>query len=117
MGPRMAVKPDPSVWLPLLESYRLTALPHDTVLEGILRADLHAGSREVLEAIAAWPEPAYLHHENGATEVVLVYQMKDDPGGRAWLHALLLALTLVTTLAAGALMGGSDPFRTRMLEL
>jgi Zn-dependent protease len=117
MGPRKAVKPDPSLWLPLLESYRLTALPHDTVLEGTLRADLHAGSPEVVEAIERWPAPAYLDHQDGVTDVVLVYALREDPRRIPWVHMVLAALTLMTTLAAGATMVGRDPLRTRVLEL
>src|SRR6056297_1337474 len=117
MGTRKAVKPDPGVWLPLLDSYKLTALPHDTVLEGTLRADLGGASPEVLAALEAWPAQAYLDHRDGVTDVVLVYQMRDEPRSIPWLHLALLAATLITTLAAGALMGGRDPFRTRVLEL
>ena len=116
MGAMEVVKPDPGVWLPLLDSYTLTNLPHDTVLEGTLRPELDAASPEVLAALEAWPAPAYLHHEAGVTEVVLVYQMKDEPRAIPWLHAVLLAATLITTMASGALMGGRDPFRTRMFE-
>ena len=117
MGTRKAVKPDPGVWLPLLDSYKVTALPHDTVLEGTLRADLDAASQEVLAALRAWPARAYLDHHQGATHVELVYQMRDEPRSIPWLHLALLAATLVTTLAAGALMDGRDPFRTQLLEL
>src|SRR5690606_20954810 len=49
MGGVEAVKTDPTVWIPLLESYRWTALSHDTVLEGTLLPGLDAASPEVLE--------------------------------------------------------------------
>ncbi|MEX2466290.1 MAG: site-2 protease family protein [Gemmatimonadota bacterium] len=117
MGLRKAVKPDPGVWLPLLDSYKLTALPHDTVLEGTLRPDLDGASPEVVAALEAWPAPAYLDHQSGVTHVVLVYQMRDEPFALPWLHTALLVATLITTLAAGALMGGRDPFRTQVFEL
>lgn len=117
MGPRMAVKPDPSLWLPLLASYRLTALPHDTVLEGTLRPDLDAASPEVVDALERWSAPAYLHHQDGATQVVLVYALRDEAPAVPWVHVALLVATLVTTLAAGALMGGRDPLQTRVFEL
>ncbi len=113
----MAVKPDPSLWLPLLESYRLTTLAHDTVLEGTLRPDLDAASPEVVDALERWPAPAYLDHEEGATNVVLVYEMREEPRAIPWVHAALLVATLLTTLAAGALMGGRDPLQTRVFEL
>lgn len=110
------VKPDPAVWLPLLETYRLTALPHDTVLEGTLRPELTAASPEVLRALESWPAPVYLQHEDGATHLVLVYQMKEEERRWPWIHLALLAATLLTTLASGALMQGRDPFATRVLE-
>jgi Zn-dependent protease len=113
----MAVKPDPSLWLPLLESYHLTALPHDTVLEGTLRPDLDAASPEVLDALERWPAPAYLDHEDGETHVVLVYEMREEASAVPWIHVVLLVATLLTTLAAGALMGGRDPLQTRVVEL
>ncbi|MDZ7780882.1 MAG: site-2 protease family protein [Gemmatimonadota bacterium] len=117
MGAGKPVKLDPAVWLPLLDSYRLTTLPHDTVLEGTLRPGLDGASPEVVEALEAWPAPAYLDHRDGVTHVVLVFEMRSERSGVPWLHAALLAVTLVTTLAAGALMGGRDPFRTRALDL
>lgn len=117
MGARKAVKPDPGVWLPLLDSYRLTALRHDWMLEGSLRAELHPGSPEVVSALEAWPASAYLDHRAGVTRVVLVYEMREEAVRVPWVHLVLLALTLLTTLAAGALMGGRDPFRTRFLEV
>lgn len=117
MGTRKAVKPDPGVWLPLLDSYKLMALPHDTVLEGTLRPDLDAASPDVLAALEAWPAPAYLDHQDLRTDVVLVYPSRDEALAVPWLHLSLLAATLVTTLAAGALMGGRDPFRTQILEI
>lgn len=118
MGGEKAVKPlDPTPWIPLLAEYRLTLLGVDTVLQGTLRPGLTAGSPEVVAALAEWPAPAYLQHVDGSTEVVLVYASR--AGGRRfpWAHLALFAATLVTTLGAGALMAGLDPFATRLLRL
>jgi membrane-associated protease RseP (regulator of RpoE activity) len=49
------------------------------------------------------------------TEVVIVYQARDEAKRWPWMHVALFALTLVTTLAAGALMAGFDPFGTEVL--
>lgn len=117
MGGQRAVKPDPGVWLPLLEDYHLTSLPYDTVLQGTLSADLDAGSPEVVQALAEWSAPAYLHRDRTGTKLVLVYQAREEPGRSRWPHALLLVATLVTTLGSGALMLGLDPFGTSVFEI
>jgi len=111
------VKPDPSLWLPLLDAYRLTALPHDTVLEGTLRADLTAASPEVTRALSEWPAAAYLQREGDETRVVLVYQLKHEPRRWPWLQLALFAATIVTTLGAGALMRGLDPFSFQVVSI
>ena len=117
MAGQKAVKPlDPGPWIPLLAEYRLTSLAVDTVLEGTLRPGLTAGSPEVVEALAEWPAPAYLHHRHDSTHLVLVYQSREEDE-RPWLHALLFAATILTTLGAGALMAGFDPFDTRLARL
>ena len=111
-----AVKPaDPAIWIPLLSEYRLTALAFDNVLQGTLRPHLDAASPEVVEALAEWPAPAYLQATDGVTNVVLVYPAREPPARWPWMHALLFALTLLTTFAAGALMAGLDPFATEVL--
>lgn len=118
MAGQKAVKPlDSTPWIPLLAEYRLTSLAVDTVLEGTLRPGLDAASPEVVQALAEWPAPAYLQHEDGKTHVVLVYPSRLEKKSLPWLHAALFAATLVTTLGAGALMAGFDPFDTRVLRL
>jgi membrane-associated protease RseP (regulator of RpoE activity) len=116
MAGSKVVKPaDPTLWIPLLAEYRLTALAFDNVLQGTLLPHLDAGSPEVADALAAWPAPAYLESRDGATHVVLVYQAREVPRRWPWMHAALFAVTLLTTLAAGALMTGADPFGTEVL--
>lgn len=118
MAGSRAVKPaDPSIWIPLLAEYRLITLPFDTVLQGTLRPDLTAASPEVTRALGEWTAPAYLQMEDGLTQVVLVYPARREPKRWPWVHAVLFAATLLTTLAAGALMAGFDPFRTEVLLL
>jgi membrane-associated protease RseP (regulator of RpoE activity) len=112
------VKPhDPTLWIPLLAEYRLTTLALDTVLEGTLRPDLTAASPEVVAALRAWSAPAYLQHEDGVTQIVLVYESRESVKSLPWVHAVLFLATLLTTLGAGALMSGLDPFSTRVLQL
>ena len=117
MALRKAVKPDPGVWLPLLGEYRLTSLPNDTLLEGTLREDLTGASPEVQAALQAWPASAHLKHEGDRTQVALVYHASDERGRGPWIHLALFAATMVTTMAAGALMVGIDPLATQVFRL
>lgn len=117
MMPENGVKPDPGVWLPLLEDYRLTSLPHDTILQGTLRSDLAADSPEVGAALAEGPHPAYLESDGDRTELVLVYQSREEARRLPIVHVALFFATVITTLGSGALMLGVDPFRTRVLEI
>lgn len=117
MTAEKGVKLDPELWLPLLEEYRLTSLPDDTVLRGVLREGLGPGSPEVRAALEEWPAQAHLISGPERTEVVLVYQIKEEPSRAPLTHLFLLLATLVTTLGSGALMLGVDPFRTRMFEI
>lgn len=112
MAGQKAVKPDPRVWIPLLEEYRLTSLPHDTVLRGTLRSELDENAPEVLEAMRVWPASAYVQSEGGETDVVLVYQLKEASPRIPWLHIGLFLATVLTTLGSGALMADLDPFGT-----
>ncbi len=116
MAAEMGVKADPTVWLPLLDEHRLTALAHDTVMEGTLRPDLTPEHPEVVEQLDAWPGRAYLNDVDGRVEVLLVYQPKDEPRSIPWLPALLFLATLVTTLGSGAMLQGVDPFATAFFE-
>ncbi len=116
MGPSVAVKDDFGPWLSLFEDYEIGTLSADLLLRGTLRSDLHATSPEVLEAVASWGRPVHFHQGDERVEVALVAQGPPVPD-RIWLHALLLALTLLTTLSAGALLAGTDPFSTRVWEL
>lgn len=112
------VKPDPTVWLPLLdEEYELTTLPGDTVLRGTLREGLSVDSPEVRDVLEAWPGQAHLSADAEGVDVVLVYQIKEPRPAKLGLHLLLFFLTVVTTLGSGALMTGVDPFATRLLEV
>ncbi len=112
MALRGAGKPDPGVWLPLLDEYRLTSLPSDTLLEGTLRRGLDAASPEVRAALHEWPAAAYLQSDGELTRVALVYHARDERGRGPWLHVALFVLTFISTMAAGALMAGFDPFDT-----
>lgn len=116
MPPTGVKKDDFGPWLPLFEHYRITTLPSDVLLQGVLRDDLDAASPEVLDAAAAWPGPVHFQPGADGVDVALV-SAGDDPPARLWLHALLFLATVLTTLGAGALLAGRDPFATRILEI
>lgn len=118
MGGEKGVKPDPTVWLPLLDEHRMTSLPEDTILQGTLREGLTADHPDVVSTLAAWNGRAYLHEEAGRVEVVLVYQLKEREARQfPWTHLVLFGLTLLTTLGSGAMLDGVDPFRTAFLTV
>lgn len=110
------VNPDPTVWSDVLDDYSVRSIRNGNVIRGQLSAGLHERSPEVVEALEAWPARAHFAEVDGHTEVVLVYETS-RPGERYWLHLLLFAATMITTLGSGALMRGVDPFRTRFLEI
>jgi len=114
---RKEVKPDLGVWLPLLDGYRLTSLAYDSQVEGDLLSGLTADSPEVQNALAAWPAAAHFEVVDDRTSVVLVFNARDERGRGPWRHVVLMLLTLVTTLGAGSLMAGDDPFFTRVWEI
>lgn len=110
---RERVKPDVGPWLPLFERYEIATLPHDTVVKGLLRAGLDVDSPEVRAALARSGAPAHFQRVDEGTELAIVVP-GDPPRERLWLHLVLFAATLLTTLASGALLAGTDPFHTRV---
>ena len=116
MGGSPAVKDNFGPWLTLFETYQVSALSRDLLLRGVLREGLDADSPDVVEAATAWGRPVHFQHGPEGVEVALVSPGEPEPS-RLWLHALLFAATVLTTLGAGALLGGIDPFRTRIVEL
>ena len=115
MGEKVVKPVNLGRWISLLDEYHVTSLQFDAILRGVLRPGLSPASPEVVAALDEWPEAAYLQSENGSTEVVLVYQAREVPKRVPWLQVGLFVATLMTTLAAGALMAGRDPLGTEVL--
>jgi hypothetical protein len=103
-------------WLPLLERYEITSLPWDLLLRGTLRRGLDGASPLVRSALADTGLAGHFQQREGGTEVVLVVPRAEDRP-RLWIHALLFLATLLTTLAAGALLAGADPFGTELVRI
>jgi len=117
MTGEIRVKENPlGPWLPLLEEYELSTVPGELILRGRLRHGMGPASPEVEAALGDWSGTAHLHGDEAGVELVLVLP-EDEDEGRPWLHAVLLGCTILTTLAAGALMEGMDPFHTRVARL
>jgi hypothetical protein len=103
-------------WLPLLQRYEITSLPWDLLLRGTLRPGLDGASPVVRSALEETGLAGHFQQRDGATEVVLVVPRAEDRP-RLWIHALLFLATLLTTLAAGALLAGADPFGTELVRV
>jgi len=116
MGGQEGVKPDPGSWLHLARAYGVASVGGQDVVRARLIDGLEANDPRVRRAVEAWEGPAYVHQDEEGVELVLV-RTREPERPRWWLHALLLALTLVTTHMAGALLQGVDPFGTKFLEV
>ena len=111
------VAPDIGPWLPLFARYRVVHFPHDEMVEGTLWPTLREHAPEVQAARRGWEGACSIHDDGRRVHVVLV-RPDGRPERRPWaLHALLLALTVLSSTAAGAMLRGMDPFFTRFFQL
>lgn len=116
MGGQEGVKPDPGSWLHLTRAYGVASVGGQDVVRARLLDGLEEDDPRIRDAVEAWDGPAYVRQDEEGVEVILV-RTRELERPRWWLHALLLALTLVTTHMAGALLQGVDPFGTRFLDV
>jgi membrane-associated protease RseP (regulator of RpoE activity) len=58
-----------------------------------------------------WPGDCYVQRSQLGVELTLVRRAAPRRPERWWLHALLLALTLLSTTLSGAMLAGGDPLR------
>ena len=107
---------DEGAWLSLAARYEVAVYRETEIVRGRLAAGLDPHSPAVRRAVEAWPGPAYLDRGPDGTDFVLVRPPERAVRPRWWLHLLLFAATLFTTLMAGALMEGTDPLVSRLAE-
>jgi hypothetical protein len=109
--------PEPD-WLGLVSAFHVAVLGNEQVVRGRLKDGLDRDSPEVRSLAASWPGRMWLAPgEDGGWSLVLVRELRPPKPIRWGLHLLLFGLTVLTTMAAGALMRGVDPFMTRMVTL
>jgi len=87
---------------------------HDLqVLQALLAPERSARDPEVAAWLGAWPGRSYEHRREDGTELTFVRRLRPRQRERWALHGLLLALTLLTTAFAGALLAFDDPLALR----
>ena len=96
--------------------YQIGVYGRAEVVRALLLPRLRGTDSEVRAALASWDGQAYVHGNDEGAEVVLVPPA--GPQDDRWVLPIVMFLvTLFTTMAAGALLQGVDPVRTRFLEL
>lgn len=98
----------PGDWGPFA-AWRMVELHGQQVLHGVLPPGVSPADTEVAAWLARWPGPRYVQDGPYGAEVTLVRRVAPRPRERWWLHALLLALALLTATIAGAWMSPGDP--------
>ncbi|HEU0016727.1 MAG TPA: site-2 protease family protein [Longimicrobium sp.] len=87
---------------------------HDLqVLQALLAPEQSPRDPEVAAWLEAWPGRRYQQRRDDGTELTFVRRLRPRRRERWGVHALLLALTLLTTAFAGALLAFDDPLALR----
>ena len=109
MLPVGAVKSSVAEWTSLFVAQQVVRVRDEEIVHGLLRPGLDEGDPGVRSALAAWGGSHFVRATPLGTEVVLVRRVGPPRRERWWLHALLFALTVLTTSIAGALLLGREP--------
>ena len=105
-----------TAFLSVVDEYQVGVYGRVAVVRARLLPRLRGTDSEVRGALASWDGQAYVHGNDAGAEVVLVRPA--GPQGDRWVLPIVMFLvTLFTTMAAGALLQGVDPVRTRFIEL
>jgi len=118
IGPEEGVKLPVAPWPVIFRQVRSGRFGGEEVIRGILHPHLDPLDPVVQQRLASASAGGSVYWEalpDGGVEVVLVRPLRTDVPPRWWLHVMLLLLTLLTTLAAGALLSGVDPLGTRLV--
>jgi len=95
----------PYFWI---EAYHLLD-PNTSVYVGQLLGDPHETSEKLFEVLQAAGYTPFLRPLGGETYELVVMRTPIDRPSRLWIHVLLLLLTFLTTLFAGALHANVNP--------
>ena len=87
------------------------------VVRGLLHPGLEPRDPEVRAFLDAWPGRHFLRAGPGGVEATLVRRARPRPRERWWLHALLLAGTVLATTLSGAFLAGWEPREVHVFAL
>ena len=117
-GPHEAVKTANPAWLGLVSSFQTGVFAGERIVHATLLPELHPEHAALRSFQAGWPGALELSERpDGLWSMVLREQVGPGPKVRWWIHVGLFALTVLTTMGAGALMLGDDPFSMARLTL
>lgn len=90
---------------PLLETWQATRRGGREFLEAVV-APGHESGPALQAVLRAWPG-AWYWRDRPSRRLVLVRPLQADPPPRWWLHLLLMAITVLCALGAGAALAGA----------
>ena len=102
---------------PFLVAWRHSALRDREVIDALVHPAHAPPSAGLAAALAAWPGTYYWSDEPDGRHLILTRPVPGRPRERWGLHAVLFALTLVTTTLAGAILAGAIGYEPNPLRL
>ena len=109
-------KADVSAFLRVVGEYHIGVHGRVEIVRARLLPRLSGADLEVREALASWDGQVYVRGDDPGAEVVLVRSAGSQD--ERWVLSIVLFLaTVVTTMAAGALLMGVDPVQTRFIQV
>ena len=102
---------------PFLVAWRHSALHDREVVDALVHPAHAAPSAELAAALQLWPGTYYWSDEPDGRHLILTRPVANRRRERWWLHVTLLALTLVTTTVAGAILSGAVTYHSNPLHV